>query len=720
MSDDVSLTSTNEDDIIEDARKRFKRCQDWERTARDNFISDIKFAEGDTTNGHQWPADIARARQIDARPCLTNNLVRQHCLQIVNDARQNKPGIEIRATGDGATYEAAKVFEGLCRHIEYASDAQTAYGTASYHQVYGGWGYLRVVTDYADEDSFDQDIFIRRVPDPMAVYLDPDIQTADGSDAAFGFVFTDMEKRAFDEAHPDLKDETGEAAIEASHGWVSQNHVRVADYYRKVEKADWLIALPDGSTVKQSELPPELRDQVKAAGLQRRKLKRTVIEQYKLAGSRVIARTVWPGKYVPIARVIGEETVIDGQMDRKGHARAMISAQQMMNYFYSAAVEHVALQGKTPWVGPMEAFEGYEEYWSTANTVNHAWLPYKSHSDDGKPLERPERAQPPAMAQAFIQGLNVSSQLIMDVSGQHQANLGEPSNEKSGVAIQQRQRQGDNATAHYIDRQAQAIRFVGRILIDLIPKVYDTTRVVQILAQDGSQQMVQVDPQAQQPHQQVQDHEAKDYDPASVAAIFNPNVGKYSVVADIGPSFATKRQDAFNAFMQLIQANNGLMDKVGDLMFKNADFPDADEVAKRLRKAVPQQLLTDGPPPEVLQLQQQLKAVQGEAEQRIVHLQQQVNDAQAKLGNQSQDKDTAEFRAQTERLKVVGDIDPDTAKVLVRNMTEAAVGGSLVPLLAHDQSVEQALAPVPQQPPATDAQPALPPQDPTGGHQPSA
>ena len=705
MPDDIPLNGSNSDDVINDAYARFKRCQDRESGARSRIQDDMRFAEGDSRNNDQWPSDIVAGREIDRRPALTNNLVRQHNLQIVNDARQHKPGIEIRATGGGATYQAAKVFEGLCRHIEYESNAQAAYDTATYHQVYGGRGWWRVVTEYADSGSFDLCIRIKRVPDAMSCYLDPDIQEYDGSDANFGFAFTDMERRAFKAAHPDVADDVGQSGrLDTDHGWVTDDLVRVADYYRKVTKPDWLTEMPDGSLAKDSDMPAGFADEAKSAGLRRRKIKRAVIEQYKIAGDQIIGRAIWPGQFVPIVRVMGEETTIDGQYDIKGHTRSMISAQQMHNYFYTAAVEHVALQGKTPWVGPMAAFEGYEDIYNNANTQNYAYLPFNHLDDNGNQLPAPKRAEPPVMAQAFIQGLNVSSQLIMDVSGQHQATLGEPSNEKSGVAIQQRQRQGDNATAHYIDHQAQAIRFTGRILVDLIPKVMDTARVAQILGQDGKTQRIQVDPAAPAAHQQVTNPEAPDYDENAIAAIFNPSVGEYAVVADIGPSFATKRQDAFNAFSQIMQQNGEAMKIGGDLMWKNADFPGADDLAARWRRTIPPNLLTDdvGPPPEVQQMQDQFHQHAQAMDQNVQQMQAEIQRLGAELdaakrdaADQNAKQQNDMYRAETDRIKALATVDPDMAKVLFRQVTEQALQTSVPDLLAHHNEVEQATRPLP-------------------------
>ena len=696
-ADDTPLDGTSDDDVLADLFLRAKQCQEREGTARQNMREDLQFAEGDSRNNAQWPDATLATRDQERRPALTNNLVRQHNLHVINESRQNKPGIEVRATGDGSTYESAKVFEGLCRYIEYSSNAQAAYDTATYYQVCAGRGWWRVLTEYADDKSFDLDIKIRRVPDPFSIYLDPDIQNYDGSDARFGIVFTDTDRRVFEAKNPGLDPVGLSSGLDGSDVWVTKDHVREAEYYRKVDKPDFLTEMPDGKVVRDSDMPAGHVAAAKAAKLRRRKSTKTVIEVYKIAGRQIVSRTIWPGSYIPIVRCMGEETFIEGKLDIKGHTRAMISAQQMHNYFYSAAVEHVALQGKTPWVGAAAAFEGLETYYETANTTNLAFLPHNAFDDQGRPIARPERAQPPVMAQAFIQGLTISSTLIMDVSGQHQANLGEPSNEKSGVAIQQRQRQGDNATAHYIDHQAQAIRFTGRILIDLIPKVYDTKRVVEILNQDGSRQMVEIDPDADAAHQKMQNPEAPDYDPQAIASVFNPNVGKYSVVADIGPSFATKRQDAFNAFSQIMQSNPEAMKVGGDLMWKNADFPGADDLAARWRRTIPPNLLSDdGGSPEVQKLQQQLQmlsqhgnAIAGQADQEIAAL-------KAQLADHATKEELDRYRAETDRMKVAGGIDPAALRPIIREMVSQLLQQPALPVIqahaAEDTLHAQALA----------------------------
>jgi hypothetical protein len=607
--------------VLREARMRFKRCQNWESTARERYVNDIKFCEGDSDNLYQWPEDIRNRLEGDSRAILTINKTKQHCLDIMNDARQSKVAIKIRPTGDGSSVDSAQLFMGVTRHIEYISNAGVAYQHGLSTAVRGGWGYWRVVTEYANDDSFDQEIFIRRVRDPLSVYLDPDINEFDGSDARFGFVISEIPRDEYDLEHPGKKDTGGDTL--GGETWVKENTVRVAEYFRRVEVKDRLLAYVDPDdeegkamkVVRASALP---EDMVKALLKQRttqvRPIKTHRVEWFKIVGNEIVDEKDWLGIYIPIVRCIGEETVIEGQLDRKGHTRALKDPQRMFNYNASGSVEFGALQSKTPYVGPADAIEGYEEQWNNANISNDAYLPYNHMDDEGEIIPAPKRQEPPRGAPVFMQGMNDAAEWMRMVSGQYQADMGAPGNEKSGAAINARQRQGDNATFHYLDHQAIAIRFTGKILIDLIPKIYDTERVLKITGEDGNETQVKIDPNAAKAYEKLEENRSE------IAAIFNPKVGKYEVESDVGPAFATQRQEAWNAYTQILAQNKDLTSIIGDLAFKMADFPGADEIARRLKRMVPQQALEDGPSPDLQAAKQEIEALQSLVQQVAMKL----------------------------------------------------------------------------------------------------
>jgi hypothetical protein len=673
---------TGDDRVIAEAKRRFKQCEEWEGQARKLFLEDIKFANADSDNGYQWPNEVRRNRDVDEKPCLTINKVRQHNLQIINDIKQNKPRAKVSPVSNGATYEAAEVFEGIFRHIEYISNASVAYDTAASFMVQGGIGYWRVVTDYLDNDSFDQEIFIRRIKDPLSVFIDPDINEVDGSDARFAFIFDDMPLDEFRDTYPEYKDKGGQSALGYADGWIDKEHIRVAEYYRRVENLDQLIHFTDPRTgqpvsLKRGQIPSELIDGIiDNVSTRTREIKTWKIEWYLIIGDEIAEKRHWAGEYIPVVRIIGEETIINGELDRKGHTRNLRDPQRIYNYWSSSAVEHVALQSKTPFIAPAAAIENLETYWMTANTVDHSVLPYNWMDDEGNVIPPPQRAEPPVMAQAYIQGLQIAQQEMQYVSGQYEENFGNNSaqnNVVSGVAVQERARRGDNATYHYVDNQAIGVRFTAKILVDLIPKIYDTPRVLRILGEDGEEEHIQLDPQANQAYAKQAMKQAE-----GAKIIFNPNVGKYDVQADSGPSYQTKRQEAFNAISQILTTSPDWATIIGDLLFKAADFPMADEIAERLERMVPPQAKGEGIPPAVQQLQQELQKTQ----QILADMAQKLGEERLRLKAKDQQKDIDVYKAITDRMSVLikEQISPKDIANMVHDMLMEEKRASLAPV----------------------------------------
>ena len=436
------MTEPNTEDfeLIKRAKQRFVECENWESQARRWFDYDYKFANGDAHNLYQWDTAIAQDRLANNRPLLTINKTQQHNLQIINDAKQNKPGVNIRPVGETASFDAAQVFQEVVRHIEYISNAESTYDNATTFQVTAGIGYWRINTDYIDARSFDQEIYIKPIKDPRAVYLDPDIMEDDGSDARFGFIFNDMPKDLFDNKYPKFKDKVGWA--NASFGvtndvWYQKKSIRVAEYYEKTQEEEILcgFTIPDGfdgageqvikfvSELDENEEAAYERLKLIAKDLKKEKIKEKLpeelevrerevltdnIEWFKIAGDMIIDRGPWLGKYIPIVRLVGTETVIDGILDRKGHTRALINAQQMYNYNSSSSIEYGALQTKSPWIASTQSIEGFEEYYKTANSVNHSYMPYNAFDEDGNKLDAPSRPAAPQTSPAYVKQLEIA------------------------------------------------------------------------------------------------------------------------------------------------------------------------------------------------------------------------------------------------------------------------------------------------------------------------
>ena len=684
-----ALRSLGSLDILEEARERFRSCSEWEATYRRKFMEDLKFAEADAFNGYQWPDSIRRTRDLSDKPCLTLNVVRQHNLKIINDMRKSKESCKILGMGNGATQESAEVVKQLIRHIEYNSKAQrNAYTPARGFQVKGGIGWWRIVTDYESNDSFDQEIYIKGIPDPLSVFMDPDCQEPDCSDARYAFIFSFMPRELIEALVPDYPWQLGapRMPIGIAPGesfFIEKDHWLVAEYFRKVPMLDQLISfmtpMGDRLTVRKSRIPDSIAAQLKEDD---RTMTRNVVDQqieWKLiVGDEIVDETIWPGKYIPLIRCIGEETVIEGILDRKGHTRALTDAQRMFNYNASASIEFGALQTKSPWLAAAAAIEGLEGIWNTANTENHSVLIWKHVDDDNaeSQIPPPQKIEPPTASPAFETGMQTAFQQMMMTSGQWANQQGQMGNERTGTAIKERLQEGESATYHFTDNYEDALVYTYQQIIDLIPKVYDTRRIKHILADDGIEMEIELDPGAQQPYMQSLDRQGN-----IIRRVLNPTMGNYEVAASIGPNVESKRQEAVESLTQILTEAPALTAIIGDILLRNMDFDDAQEAAMRLRRMVPPQALGQGPSQNEQQMGQQLQALQANLAKA---LEQHGKDA-IKLEGKDQMRDIDVYAAETDRIKALSQIvqasDPESMRPIIEQLVSDALETNLMPIL---------------------------------------
>lgn len=696
----------NDEEILSEARTVFKRNMEWESPSRANFTQDIKFAYGDAYNHWQWPDNIWGGREDEQRPSLTINKTRLHNNQIINDALQNKAAVRIRPTGGNASYLSADAMQALVRRIEYISKAQAAYKTAFTFQVDGGIGYVTLHTDYISDRSFDQDIFIKRVRDPLSIVLDRDIKEIDGSDARNGFQFEDVPRELFEAKYPKYKGVIGQTTFgEEVQAWVNRDHIRRAMYYRKEDTEDRLISFvnPENGereTIFESDIDRKLR-----TGALRERYKEEMIDHpdtkvrdvinesirwFLIAGDVIVQRGDWAGKYIPICRCVGVETIINGQLDRKGHTRSLIDQQRMLNYNASAQVEYGALQNKVPYTGAADAFEG-QEGWKDANRKNYAFLQFNHLDQNDQPIPPqalPQRQQPPMSAPIYAEGMRDAEVQMMMASGQYQAQMGEKDNTTSGRHLSERQRQGDNATYHFIDNQAIMIAFVGRQLIDLIPKIYDTERVLHIFDQHDpdSRRKIQINPQAQNAYEEQQADDVKE----AALGILNPNVGEYDVIAEPGPSYATARQEAWDALVQILAQAPDLVGVVGDILMRNADFHNADKIAERLQKEIEAQkpyLFDKGLNPQVQKLMEDLQSSQS----MVAELLQKLAEANLKLKGKEALRDIEAYDARTKRIVGLANSIVDTAKTGDANALQRVINMTLGSMMKDGQAIDDVI-----------------------------
>ena len=657
---------TADGDLIRVARERYQKAVDNEQENRDDAIEDLEFLAGE-----QWPEEIRRERIEDDRPILTINKLPQYVRQVTGDIRQNRPAIKIRPADDVADDEIADVFSGLIRHIEAASDAGIAYHTAAEGAAQCGMGHFRIVTEYSALDTFEQNIRIRRIKDHFSVVWDPQAAELTYEDARYCFVEENLDIETFKARYPDSDTAGFDFQDQATYAylgdWITHETVRVAEYWTKTLEPKTLALLQDGRTVTVTKDDADLGAVVGEDGtvnpiIKTRKVMAPKIEMRLISGAEVLEDAKeWPGHSIPVIPVIGEEIHIGRKTVRHGVIRHAKDPQRMYNYWRTAQTEQIALQPKSPYTVTALNIAGYEDIWKQANTRNVPYLPYTP--DKTNAGQAPQRNAPPFRSEGMAQEIIVASEDMKGTTGIYDAGLGAKSNEISGKAILARQRESDVGTYTYSDNLARAIRHAGRILIEIIPRIYDTERVVRILNEDETGKAVPI-------NQRVEDSEG------NFRIINDITVGKYDVVVVTGPSYSTKRMEAADGMIQLVQGNPELGKLIMDLIVRNLDWPGADEIAERLRKMLPpgmvepeegEEEIPEAPPsPEQIKAQADIEGDQREQERKDAEAAADVEATEAKTEGQRLENLEKELALAMRTDSVQALIEAHVAETLVR------------------------------------------------------
>jgi hypothetical protein len=577
------------EEIHSAAMTRFQMADDFERIDREAMSEDLAFA-----GGEQWPDEIKEERQKTDRPCLTFNRLPAFIEQVLGDARQNKPAIKVHPIDDNSDPKVAEIYEGLIRNIESQSHAPTAYITALTHAVTGSRGAWRIVTEYTDDDSFEQDIKVKRIINPFSVYWDPNAVEYDKSDAKWCFVSEWMTKEAFESKWPDASPHDWPAeyrSLQNVSTWLLDDRVRVAEYWVKEPATKDINLMSNGQTYEGDFKTGQviLEDGSMLQVMKTRKVKTHNVVRYLLSGHTVLeGPETFPSRYIPIIPCFGPEEFVGDVMRHRSLVRYAKDAQKMYNFWQTTIAEKIALAPKSPWLVTTNMVKGLEPHWAASNIENRAYLPF--NVDPDAPGMIPQRQAPAAVNQAEIAQSQQAVEDLKATMGLYDASLGARSNETSGRAIIARQREGDTATFAWIDNLSRSIEHTGRILVDLIPKVYDTQRIVRVLGEDDTAEMVPINIVEQ-------------------GQVYNDiTLGKYDVAITVGPSYATKRMEAAESLIQFVQAFPQAGQVAGDLIAKNMDWPGADDIADRLRAMLPPGIEDEDLSPEEMQVRQQQAA----------------------------------------------------------------------------------------------------------------
>lgn len=674
-------------------RAAFDRAVTADKDNRQLALDDVRYV---WVEGNQWDTPLRKSRQQEGRPCFEFNKLKPTIKQVLNDQRQNRPQVKIRATEDGDR-DLADIMQGLIRNIEAHSAADVAYDEAFRFAVTGGYGVWRVTTDYEADSAFDQCIKIEPIRNPFTVYFDANAREFDRRDARHVWVTEIIGRDEYRSRYPKAKEvdwQVGGAGDAFINDWWMEDSVRIAEHWYKEEIEKEIVQLSDGRVVDADKLV-DIADELASGGIT--EVKRRVVKCDRVmvevcSGTETIeGPTEWAGKYIPIIPVWGELTNVDGRDRYVGLVRNARDAQSLYNFHRSVLVEAIANAPKQPFLATPAMLEGHESQWQRLGVANEPVLLY--NPDPNAPGGAPQREAPPDFPTSIANAHALDADDIKAVTGIYDASLGARSNETSGRAIMARQREADVGTFDFIDNLSRAIRYQGEILVDLIPKVYDTERLIRILGEDGKEKYVKL-------NQTVFDAQS-----GQLVTINDLSASRYDVAVNVGPSYTTQRMEQAEVLMQLAQ-NPAVGPVVADVIVRSLDMPHGDEVEKRVRKMLLAQGIVEhdpekdgelpppppdqGPPPEVMLKQAELeqkmalesRKMENEAViegQRIEVEQQkmQLDAAKLQLDSQKMALESQRIAAEVEKLRAEA-LAASTQADYGRSVGEAGVNAANV------------------------------------------
>ena len=657
------------DSRIQEAIDFLKFANDADTMNRQEALEDLKFGAGD-----QWPVELQNSRNLESRPVITVNKVDNYCRQVSNQQRQQRPRIKVHATNTHEDMVDAQTISGIIRHIEVNSNADHAYDNAFEYAVRMGWGYMRVRTDYISEDSFDQEIYIDPVDNPFTVYFDPNSVAPDGSDADRCLITTMMLKEEFRKLYPDADDGgtsfTQRGTGDSQSEWITKEDIRLAEYYYTVREKATLYLLSDGSATFADD--KDFFKRLDAYGItvidKRDSFKKT-IKYCKMTAVEVLEERDWAGKYIPIVPVYGRHIVIGDKRKKFGMIRYAKDPQRMYNFWQTSITEGVALAPKAKWLLAEGQDEGHENDWTNANIKSFPLLRYKQTDIDGRPAPAPVRLQPePPQAGIMAAAMGVDNDIKAIMGVFDPAQLGQGN--ISGKALNGQQQQVDLTNFDYYDNLTRSIAHVGKICLDLIPKIYDTERVMRIIGDDGKPELLTINQRD------------------SVGRVLNDiTVGQYDVVMETGPGYNSKRQEAVDNMLPLLSAAPELMQVAGDLVFRNMDWPGADIIADRLAASNPMAQIDDKskvPPQVQMQLamsQKQIQELTQAVQARDLMLKNRMDVEQLRQDSETKRtlmKETgraneAELREQSDRAEMQMRVDGQANDTVINSQTKLEI-----------------------------------------------
>lgn len=627
----------NDKEILAEARTRYDHCNTMWGEFKQRATELLTFISGD-----QWTQPARQSFENAGFTAMTSNRIPGFLRQITNELRKNTPAIQIDPRKDEDS-EKAEILNDLLRNVQDESMAEVAYCKAAESAASIGIGYIRVTSKYKDNNSFDQELSIDAVEDAISVMVDPNHKSLTGSDCEYGFITTVLSRQEYQTRYGGSKlsrkiDGTMSDAEWKEIGWtgsdtkwVSNDQVLINEYYFKDYKEETLYQIRDFMGTVSSTMDKNVAKAEGTTIIQTRELNVPIVRWCKLNDLEVLEESEWPGCYIPIIIVKGDEFWLEGKRKLVGAVEPAIEAQVQLNYAMSWRAQLLQMAPKAPYIGTAAQFKTYEQEWANINVSNQAFMVY--NKDEGAPPPGRDLGEVPIQSASVL--VNNSVEDLRAIFGTFDPSQ-QAAGPESGKALLARQDQSYNSNYHFYDNLARSLEHLGLICVEAVPVIYDTARDIQVKSQDGKKRTISIN--------QPNTYGVVEYD---------FTVGEYSLSIQTGASFGTRKQESSDQIMNLIGVYPESANAIADLAVRNMTWPGADKIADSLEAMVPMQVLEARKtnPKDAAALVPQLQAQVAQYKQQMEVLTMNLKQATEKLQDKSDTLQIEHLKADTTNKK---------------------------------------------------------------------
>jgi hypothetical protein len=343
-----------------------------------------------------------------------------------------------------------------------------------------------------------------------------------------------------------------------------------------------------------------------------------------------------------------------------------MDAQRIYNYARSRQIEEGALAPRDKFIATQEQIDGYTTEWSTMNTNADAVLPYNHVNGQPPPFKIGGSQINPGLETTAIS----MTQDMREVANKFSAAMGDGINARAGVIVDELKESSDTGDIDWTEGHEIALCYTFKVWLSGMRKVYDGTRQVRTIKEDGTISMDDINTTRQ------------DRQTGEMVTINDLSVGLYDVVCSAGKSYKSRQGETISGILEIGAVDPNVILEGEDILVAASDGPGMKDIAERIRArkmregSIPESQWTDDERQQVAQAQAEAaQSQQGPSPEEMI--------GQAELLTAQTDAQNKQFEQQVKQMELQNE-----GVKLQQSQQKLDQEGSKIQLSAQSQQID--------------------------------